>query len=290
MSKNKYRNTAKDEALENEIKELEKEIFGKKDEDDTEIVKVNEENSDIELPENDSNPPVPPTPNPEEESFKKRYGDLRTHSQRQEAEFKTKIAELERQLADTVKQPLKYPTKEEDLEDWMQKYPDVAAIIETIALKKVEERQVDVQKRFEELDREKAELSKAKAKQRLLELHPDLNEIAKSEDFRVWIKARSQEMQDALFKNSTDPDKAAEVLDFYKAQRKNKSKTDTSATRDAAQSVKSTGATPDENPSRLKFTESKVANMSWKEYGKHEKEINEAMRDPAFWDVSGAAR
>lgn len=287
MSKNKYRNTAKDEALEEEIKELEKQFYKpeeNEEEDDTEVVKVNEPEQLIETP-------TPVNTSAEEESFKKRYGDLRAHSQKMENEFKTKIAELERQLAETIKQPLKYPTKEEDLESWMQKYPDVAAIIETIALKKVEERQVEVKKRFEELDREKAELTKAKAKQKLLELHPDLEDIAKSEDFRVWIKQRSQEWQDALFKNSTDPFKAAEVLDFYKAQRKIKTaKTDTSATRDAAQNVKSGGATPPENPTRLKYTESKVAAMNWREYGKHEAEINEAMKSPEFWDISGGAR
>lgn len=288
MSKNKYRNTAKDEALEAEIKELEKQFLGNDEEgDDTEVVKVNEEESELLVPE------APSTSNPvstEEESFKKRYGDLRAHSQRQETEYKSKIAELERQLADTVKQPLKYPTKEEDLEDWMKKYPDVAAIIETIALKKVEERQVDVQRRFEELDRKEAELAKNKAKQDLLKLHPDLDEIAKSEKFREWIVDQPQEFKDALFKNSTDVKKAARVLDFYKAETKIKSKSNTSATREAAQNVKSAGATPNENPTNLKYTESKVAKMDWREYAKHEAEINEAMRNPEFWDVSGGAR
>ena len=75
----------------------------------------------------------------EEKTFKKRYSDLRRHQQKQAEEFKTELAELKRQLSDATKKEMKLPKSDEDIEQWAADYPDVAAIVETIAMKKASE-------------------------------------------------------------------------------------------------------------------------------------------------------
>ena len=88
----------------------------------------------------------------EEKTFKKRYSDLRRHQQKQAEEFKTELAELKRQLADATKKEMKLPKSDEDIEQWAADYPDVAAIIETIAIKKASEQSTALEERIKALD------------------------------------------------------------------------------------------------------------------------------------------
>ena len=76
----------------------------------------------------------------EEKTFKKRYSDLRRHQQQQADDFKKQIAELRNQLDAATKKEMKLPKSDEDIETWAKDYPDVAAIVETIAMKKAKNR------------------------------------------------------------------------------------------------------------------------------------------------------
>ena len=90
--------------------------------------------------------------NAEEKTFKKRYSDLRRHQQKQAEEFKTELAELKRQLADATKKEMKLPKSDEDIETWAKDYPDVAAIVETIAMKKASEQSSALAERIKAID------------------------------------------------------------------------------------------------------------------------------------------
>jgi len=75
----------------------------------------------------------------EEKSFKKRYGDLRRHSQQQQVTLQKQIDELRSQLQSSTEKQIKLPKSEEELNEWARAYPDVAKIVETIAIKKAKE-------------------------------------------------------------------------------------------------------------------------------------------------------
>jgi len=77
--------------------------------------------------------------NAEEKTFKKRYSDLRRHQQKQAEEFKAELAAMKSQLESATKKEMKLPKSDEDIEQWASDYPDVAAIVETIAMKKARE-------------------------------------------------------------------------------------------------------------------------------------------------------
>ena len=88
----------------------------------------------------------------EEKTFKKRYGDLRRHVQEKEKEFQTQIDGLKNQLSESTKQNIQLPKSDEDIEQWAKDYPDVAAIVETIATKKAIEQAKKLEERMKSID------------------------------------------------------------------------------------------------------------------------------------------
>ena len=121
--------------IEDEEKELEELIQEQKEE--TELAEKKDKLLEAELAEPDS---------AEEKTFKKRYGDLRRHTQKQQKEHEDKIIALEGQLTKATQAQIKLPKSEKELEAWAHEYPDVAAIIETIAIKKSKEQSQDLEK------------------------------------------------------------------------------------------------------------------------------------------------
>jgi len=75
----------------------------------------------------------------EEKTFKKRYGDLRRHTQEKEQQFQKQLNDLKSQLDSATKKEMKLPKSDEDIEAWAKDYPDVAQIVESIAMKKARE-------------------------------------------------------------------------------------------------------------------------------------------------------
>jgi len=73
----------------------------------------------------------------EERTYKKRYDDIRKLQSKTAAELKAIKAQLENAKEQGVLRP---PKSDEDIEAWANKYPDVAAIVETIAEKKAQEK------------------------------------------------------------------------------------------------------------------------------------------------------
>ena len=111
----------------------------------------------------------------EEKTFKKRYGDLRRHSQQKENELQEQIEVLRKQLDESARKEISLPKSDEDIEAWTTKYPDVAAIVETIAIKKAQEQTIELDKRVKELNTMQSNVTKEKAEAELLRLHPDFN-------------------------------------------------------------------------------------------------------------------
>lgn len=229
----------------------------------------------------------------EEKSFKKRYGDLRRHMQTKEQEWNEKFESLQTQLKEATRKEIKLPKSDEDIEAWTQKYPDVAAIVETIAIKKAKEQAAELEDRVKAVDEMRINAARDKAEAELLRIHPDFDEIRDSDDFHDWAEEQPKWVQDALYENNNDARSAARAIDLYKADRNiGKKKTSTTSNKDAARSVDSRNSRsrPDESTKGV-FTESQVAKMSAKEYEKLSDEIMESIRTGSFvYDLSGSAR
>jgi hypothetical protein len=230
--------------------------------------------------------------NAEEKTFKKRYSDLRRHQQKQAEDFKKEIDALKSQLNDATKKEMKLPKSDEDIETWAAEYPDVAAIVETIAMKKAREQSVALEERVKAIDEMQLSATKEKAEVELMRMHPDFGEIRDSDEFHDWAEEQPKWVQDALYDNDNDARAAARAIDLYKADTgigKEKPKED----KDAAKSVstKNSRSTPQKDETSSYLKESDVQKMSAQEYEKNSDEIMEAIRSGKFvYDVSGSAR
>ena len=264
---------AKEEA---ELAELIKQASGETDEAEQEV-------------EQEAEPEVDAKPlDREEETFKKRYGDIRKHLADKEREWETKLEQMKSQLDLASRNELVLPKSDSDIEAWAKKYPDVAGIVEAIADRKAAERSGDLDNRLKEIEKLRTQATKEKAEVELMKLHPDFSDIREDNAFHDWAEEQPKWVQDALYENTDDARSVARVIDLYKQDKgiaKLKVKNDDKA---AASSISTRrSATPEPDQSSNYLTESAVNKMSSKEYDKRQEEILEAMRTGKFiYDMS----
>ena len=228
----------------------------------------------------------------EERTFKKRYGDLRRHSQEKEKDFQKQLDDLKSQLSKATKKEMKLPKSDEDINEWAKEYPDVAAIVETIATKKAREQSEDIAKRIKEIDERDANSIKEKAEVELLRLHPDFADIRESDEFHEWAEQQPKWVQNALYENDNDAKSAARAIDLYKSDKgisKTKEKSNDSGAAKAVSTKSKTSVSETNNA--VTFKESTVDKMSADEYEAKADLIMEAIRSGNFvYDLSGSAR
>ena len=230
----------------------------------------------------------------EDKSFKKRYGDLRRHTQKQQVEMQKQLDDLRTQLEQSTTQQMRLPKSEEELEQWSREFPEVAKIVETIAMKKAKEQNASIEERFKQLDVMQAQTLKEKAEADLLRLHPDFDQIREQDEFHDWVEAQPKWVQSALYENENDAVSAARAIDLYKADKgiTTSKRTRKSDDRAAASSVGSSRKTGfDTSSEQGTFRESEVERMSAGEYERNQEAIITAIQSGKFiYDKSGSAR
>ena len=230
----------------------------------------------------------------EEKSFKKRYGDLRRHSQKKEQDFQKQIDELKTQLDASTKKEIKLPKTEEEIDAWTKEYPDVAGIVETIAIKKAKEQSSILEERMKKVDEMQADALREKAEVELLKKHPDFVDIKNQDAFHDWVEEQPKWVQQALYENENDANSAARAIDLYKADMGISTKKITTKDKslDAAKSVATTQkGNPNSSPEIGTLKESDVEKMSAREYEANQENITKAIQSGKFiYDLSGSAR
>lgn len=223
---------------------------------------------------------LPPPQNVEEETFKKRYSDLRRHMANKEKEWQGKFSALEAKLAELSNTKLDLPssTDTDEVAQWMKQYPDVARIVSKIAEAQADSKTAEVRKQVESLEQERARLAREKAEIKLREKHADIDALKNSEEFHEWVAAQPKLIQDALYHNATDWQAAARAIDLYKSdkekleapKRGRPKKEDIEAS--APVTVKNR-AEPSNASAKRVFKESEIAKMQWRQYDELEPEI-----------------
>jgi len=211
--------------------------------------------------------------------YKKRYDDLKKHYDSKLNEFKVREQELLNEAASN-RPAYQAPKTEEELEQFKTKYPDVFEVVETVAHMQSESKAKVLEERLSQLQEREAEMLKQSAEERLMEKHPDFDEIRNSDDFHSWAKEQPQSIQDWIYNNSDNPDLASRALDLFKKDlgiEASPKKTTSKKTKSAADMV-STKTTSVEPKSEKIWSEREIAAMSMAEFDKHEAEISEAMQ------------
>lgn len=272
------KNTRRQNKIEQEEKELEEFLKSQSGKEEEEVKDAGEEKTDdVKLPR-------------EEETFKKRYGDLRRHMQKKEEEWKEKFEQLEAQVKGT--KTFVAPKTDEDLDEWVRKHPDVAAIVQTLAAKEADKRFSKTQQEIEEFKTAKYEAARIRAEQTIRDAHPDFDELKNADDLHDWAEEQPKWVQDALYENDEDPKAVIRVLDLYKVDKGLTKKAVKEREKEAAGFIKpGARAKVSDNAGEGTFTESQVSKMSAKEYARLEDKISEAIRTGKFiYDISGGAR
>jgi len=213
--------------------------------------------------------------------YKKRYDDLKKHYDSKLNEFKSREQELLEEAANS-RPSYVAPKSPEELEKFRQEYPDVYEVVETVSHLQSEEKSKDLREKLEKLQTREQELVRKDAEKRLMDKHPDFEDIRNSDDFHGWAKEQPKSIQDWVYNNADDADLASRALDLFKkdigmdvAPKKSRSK----QSKKSAADMVSTKTTSVEPQQEKVWTEREIASMSMAEFDKHEAEISQAMQE-----------
>jgi len=212
--------------------------------------------------------------------YKKRYDDLKKHYDSKLNEFKSREQELLEEAANS-RPSYVAPKSPEELEKFREEYPDVYEVVETVSHLQSEEKSKDLREKLEKLQTREQELLRKDAEKRLIDKHPDFEDIRNSDDFHGWAKEQPKSIQDWVYNNADDADLASRALDLFKkdigmdvVQKKSNSKQSKKSAADMV-STKTTSVEPQQEKI---WTEREIASMSMAQLDKHEAEISEAMQ------------
>jgi hypothetical protein len=213
--------------------------------------------------------------------YKKRYDDLKKHYDSKLNEFKSREQELLEEAANS-RPSYVAPKSPEELERFREEYPDVYEVVETVSHLQSEEKSKDLREKLEKLQTREQELVRKDAEKRLMDKHPDFEDIRNSDDFHGWAKEQPKSIQDWVYNNADDADLASRALDLFKkdigmdvAPKKSRSK----QSKKSAADMVSTKTTSVEPQQEKVWTEREIASMSMAEFDKHEAEISQAMQE-----------
>jgi len=212
--------------------------------------------------------------------YKKRYDDLKKHYDSKLNEFKSREQELLEEAANN-RPTYKAPKSPEDLEQFKNEYPDVYDVVETVAHMQSETKAKVLEERLSKLQERENNLIREAAEKRLMERHPDFEDIRNSDDFHGWAKEQHASIQAWVYDNNNDADLASRALDLFKKDlgiEPTKTKSSSKQTRKSAADMVSTKTTSVEPNQEKVWSEKEIAAMSIAEFDKYESEISEAMQ------------
>ncbi len=213
--------------------------------------------------------------------YKKRYDDLKKHYDSKLNQFKSREQELIDEA--TKNRPTyKAPKSPEELERFKNEYPDVYDVVETVAHMQSETKAKVLEERLSKLQERENQLVRQSAEQRLMERHPDFEDIRNSDDFHGWAKEQHSSIQAWVYDNNDDADLASRALDLFKKDfgiDLPKAKSNSKQTRQSAADMVSTKTTSVEPNQQKVWSEREIAAMSVAEFDKFEKEISDAMQN-----------
>ena len=214
-------------------------------------------------------------------NYKKRYDDLKKHYDNKLNEFRHREQEL---IEEATKNRTEYkaPKTEEELEEFKNNYPDVYEVVETVAHMQSESKAKVLEERLSKLQQREQELIRKDAEKRLMDRHPDFEDIRNSDDFHAWAKEQPDSIQKWIYSNAEDADLASRALDLFKKDlgiEPVKTKSSSKKTRQSAADMVSTKTTSVEPKQQKVWSEREIAAMSMAEFDKYEEDISNAMQE-----------
>jgi len=217
-------------------------------------------------------------------NYKKRYDDLKKHYDSRLNEFKVREQELI-QEAVSNRPEYKAPKSAKELEEFKNEYPDVMAVVETVAHLQSESKTKVLEERLSALQNRENEIIRKDAEKNLREKHPDFDEIRNSDEFQEWANSQPESIKDWIFNNPSDATLASRALDLFKkdigldVQQVTQPKSNSKQTKQSAADMISTKTTSVEPNQQRVWSEREITAMSVAEFDKYESEISDAMQE-----------
>jgi len=221
--------------------------------------------------------------------YKKRYSDLKKHYDTKLNEWKQQqeLLQAEIAVAEKSKGMPELPKSEEELEEFRTKYPDVYDVVDTISSLKASERVREIEGRLEDLKQKEQEAIVQTAEQELISLHPDFINLKEDQKFLDWLDSQPTNISDGIYKNNTDTKWAARVIDLFKSDTGNVSKTRSNrqtkpSPKKAAEAVTKTKQRryiDDLQDDTKVWTVDEISKLKPHEFAKVEKDIDKAAKE-----------
>ena len=217
-------------------------------------------------------------------NYKKRYDDLKKHYDSRLNEFKVREQELI-QEAVSNRPEYKAPKSAKELEEFKNEYPDVMAVVETVAHLQSESKTKVLEERLSALQNRENEIIRKDAEKNLREKHPDFDEIRNSDEFQEWANSQPKSIKDWIFNNPSDATLASRALDLFKkdigldVQQVTQPKSNSKQTKQSAADMISTKTTSVEPNQQRVWSEREITALSMAEFDKYESEISNAMQE-----------
>jgi hypothetical protein len=193
--------------------------------------------------DNDEPNPSPQFSNTEEETYKKRYDDIKTYLNRKEDSFKSELNEKDEKLRLLNEELAAFKNAEKlkginepALNAWKEKNPEMYDLFVSIARKEGISTVEDLDKHTSKIENKIKQIEEREALAEIMEIHPDALGIRESNEFVEWYKKQSRGIQ-GLFADGATPTDVVEGLTLYKNKMGIKTETNRSRKGKAAQTV-----------------------------------------------------
>lgn len=213
--------------------------------------------------------------------WEKRYSDLRKHSATKEANMQAQLDDLKTQLSNQTQQAPKMPKSPEEFSAFKEKYPELAAMIETAAIQANQTTSSAVTERLKKIEQDNAQLRGEKGWQELKKIHPDVDAIKDDAVFIAWFEEQPLEVQKLI--QSPNIKAIAKGIDMYKAEMGIKTPKKDESAREASRAVKTGPQRVEINTgAKRTYTDAQVSKMSDKEFETLQEDIKAALYDGRY--------
>jgi len=269
---NLYRGKYREDVYKDEEEETKEEV--KSDEVGTEQTATQQDKGFIETKKEETQEP---------HDYKKRYDDLKKHYDNKLQEWKSEKEAIEATAEKmNLDSSVRLPKSPEELEEFKEKYPDVYAVVQTVATMQAQEQSKTLQGELENLKNREKDLITQNAYKELLNQHPDFPNFKDDEKFLLWLDEQPVSISEGITKNNTDSKWAVRVLDLYKADTGKTKKPSQKQQASAAESIKTSNSREvniDSNQNKKVWKGSDIARLKPWEFEKVEAEIDLARNE-----------
>jgi hypothetical protein len=219
----------------------------------------------------------------QDHNWKKRYADLKSYHDRQKNEWtqERELIEAKSRLAEQSAVLSEMPKSLEEIEEFKQEYPEVYGVVETVSRLQAEAKSEELEKRISALNQREEEARYKTSEAELLVLHPDFLDLKNDPEFLGWLEKQPETISNGIYKNRTDSQWAARIIDLYKLDSSTVNPKKSKPSKSAATAVTKTQkaiSVADREDIRI-WTNAEISKLKPHEFEKLESELVKASRE-----------